>query len=92
MKNTRTRVAELQGADWPTCDQERELHCVRHHTDDVFVRRFDGVVYAFELKMNNEAVSVFVPSPVAHLVAVRTLRLAGMGILLDDGNKITYVG
>lgn len=92
MKSNRTRVTELRPTDWPVCDQERELHCVRHITDEVRVRRFDNVLYDFELHMNNEAVTVYVPAPVMHWASVKALRAAGMTIILDDGNKITYVG
>lgn len=90
--NQRTQVKELRPSMWPVCDQERELHCVRHITDEVRVRRFDSVLYDFELRMNAEAVTVFVPAPVAHQVSIVTLKKAGMRILLDDGNKILYVG
>ncbi len=93
MRNMRTRVRELRGADWPTSDQERELHCVRHHTDKVKHRRFDTIIEEWEHRcLNHEAVNVYVTGIVAHHAAVQVLTQAGMTILLDDGIRILYIG
>ena len=93
MKNNRTnKVTELRASEYPTCNQERELQILRHITDEPKWRRFDNVVYDFELDMNNEVVTLFVPFVTEHQAVVEALNEAGMTILLDDGNKILYVG
>lgn len=87
MRNLST---ELEPSEWPTSNQERELHCVQHITDPACVRRFDSVVYEFELRMNDEVVTVYAAPPVAHWVALDALRKAELVVLYDDGIKILY--
>ena len=85
------RQVDLGPADWPTCDQERELHCLRHLTDPVKIRRFDSVVNSHEL-FEKEVVVLYTRGVVGYLAALEALKKAGMLVLEANGVKIKYVG
>ena len=75
-------------AEWPVCDQDRELWCLRHLTDELVE---DEAVVSLQVEVPiQDVVTLYSPRPVEHLVSVSVLRQAGLVILFDDGNKVVY--